>query len=129
MGRSYREGDSLYRITDIVKRSQALRDLHLKFLSDSDRGLAFTAQLIQDARDKVVSALAQGHKVAQQMKDLNLEQLLATKEEKERMKKEYLDLRNAVHDCNRPLMLAETRLFTRVQKPVMDQEDDETNKA
>ncbi|XP_055331513.1 tektin-3-like [Paramacrobiotus metropolitanus] len=124
-----KEGESFYRTTDTIKRSQILRDLQHKFLKDCDRGIAFTATAIQNARDKVISALAEGHHLAHRMKELNQEQLLSANEEKERFKKDYLDLRNAVHDNNRSLMLAETRLFTRTQKPSTEQEDDESNKA
>ena len=123
------EDDCCYRLSETLKRSQALRDDALKFLSDSDRCLGFTASMIQAARDKVVAALLQGRKQALEWRDQNLFRLDAARKEKEQMKSEYMGLHNAIHDNNRPLMLAETRMAIRAQKPNTDQETDESNRT
>ena len=85
--------------------------------------------MIQAARDKVAAALLQGRKQALEWKDQNLIRLDAVRKEKEQMKSEYMGLYSAIHDNNRPLMLAETRMDIRAQKPNMDQETDESNRT
>ncbi|OQV15875.1 hypothetical protein BV898_09971 [Hypsibius exemplaris] len=122
------EGDSCHRINETVKRSQELRDEMLKYLGNADRGLDFTAANIQAAYDRVRAATIRGRKAALEWRDRNIARLAAARSEKEHMKAEYLGLHNAIHDNNRPLMLAETRMDVRAMKPSADQETDESNR-